>query len=257
MNKYISFSGGVESSAMCVLFGHKADAIFADAGWEHKPIYNRIKLVERCCREIHDSAFTIFRVKGKEKHNGVEYSTLQDYIRASKFYPSPMARYCTRAFKIEPIDEFLKDKGDVEIMIGLNYDERDRVGNHGLLPNVKYSYPLVDNKITRDQCLKVLDRFGLRPKFPPYMQRGGCVGCFYKSKKEFYAMAQLSPDEFKEVEDIEKDIQDERGKFYSIRKNIPSMEELRKLAETSMFKPEDLYNDYDLPETPCGVFCNR
>lgn len=37
----------------------------------------------------------------------------------------------------------------------------------------------------------------------------------------------------------------------------PTMEQLRKLAETSIFKPEELYNDYDLPETPCGVFCNR
>lgn len=38
MNKYISFSGGVESTTMCILYGHKADAIFADAGWEHKEI---------------------------------------------------------------------------------------------------------------------------------------------------------------------------------------------------------------------------
>jgi len=257
MKKYISFSGGVESSTMCVLFGAKADAIFADAGWEHEQIYNRIDLVEKRVREIHNNNFTIHRIKANVTHKGKNIDNLKDYIKETKFYPSQMARYCTRMFKIEPIDDFLNDAGDIELMIGLNYNEQERTGNHGLLPNVKYSYPLIDNKITRQACIKILDKAGLKPSFPPYMQRGGCVGCFYKSKKEFYAMALLSPDEFKEVEDIEKEIQDERGKFYSIRKNIPSMMELRKFAESSIFRPEELYGEYDLPETPCGVFCNR
>ena len=257
MRKYISFSGGVESSAMCVLFGNKADAIFADAGWEHKPINDRIELVEKRVREIHNNNFKIHRVKGKVTHKGEDIDNLKDYIKATKYYPSQMARYCTRMFKIEPIDEFLNNAGEVDLMIGLNYDERDRTGNHGLLQNVEYRYPLIEHKIDRPGCIKILKHAGLVPSFPPYMQRGGCVGCFYKSKKEFYAMAQLSPDEFKEVEDIEKEIQDERGKYYSIRKNIPSMAELRKLAETSIFSPDELYSKYDLPETPCGVFCNR
>lgn len=26
-------------------------------------------------------------------------------------------------------------------------------------------------------------------KLPAYMQRGGCIGCYYKSKKEYEAMA--------------------------------------------------------------------
>ena len=256
MKRYISFSGGVESSTMCVLFGKTADAIFADTGWEHREIYDRIDFVQERVREIHKNNFTVHKIKGKMKHLGVEYNTLQDYIRASRFYPSPMARYCTRAFKIVPIDRFLKDAGDVELMIGLNYDERERTGNHGLMPNIKYSYPLIENKVTRSACISILGKAGLEPKFPPYMMRGGCVGCFYKSKKEFYAMAQLSADEFKEVEDIEKDIQDERGKFYSVRDGIKSMESLRQLAETSMFDPKDLY-DMELPQTSCGVFCNR
>jgi len=257
MKKFISFSGGVESSTMCVLFGNKADAIFADTGWEHKEIYERIEFVERRVREIHKNNFTVHRIKASVKHKGEYYDNLPEYIRATKFYPSQRARYCTGEFKIKPIDLFLKGMGDVELMIGLNAAESDRVGNHGLLENVKYSYPLIDANINRDGCITILKHAGLLPSFPPYMQRGGCVGCFYKSKKEFYAMAQLSKDEFDEVVDIEKEIQDERGKYYSIRTNIPSMDELGKLARSSMFNAEDMYGEYDLPETPCGVFCNR
>ncbi len=255
--RFISFSGGVESSAMCVLYGNKADAIFSDAGWEHKQIYDRIDLVERRVRMIHKNNFTIYRITPTVRYKKIKYHRLQDLIKAMKFYPAPNARYCTREFKIKPIDNFLKKFNGVEIMIGLNYNERERTGNHGLGENIKYSYPLIENKITREMCIEFLELYNLEPRFPPYMQRGGCVGCFYKSKKEFYAMAHLSPDEFKEVEDIEIDIQDKRGKFYHIRPNIKSMKELRLLAESSMFKPKEMYNDYEQPETPCGVFCNR
>jgi len=257
MKKFISFSGGVESSAMCVLYGGQADAVFSDAGWEHKEIYDRIDLIEDRVRKIHKNNFKVHKITPKVRYKGVEYNRLQDLIKAMKFYPSPRARYCTGEFKIKPIDDFLSEVGDVELMIGLNYDERDRVGNHGLKPNVKYTYPLIENEITRKKCIEFLKPYNLEPKFPPYMQRGGCVGCFYKSKKEFYAMAHLSPDEFKEVEDIEIEIQDKRGKFYSVRDNIKSMKELRLLVETSMFRPEEMYGEYELPETPCGVFCNR
>jgi len=250
MKKYISFSGGVESSAMCVLFGGVADAIFADAGWEHKQIYDRIELMEKKVSELHYRDFKIHKVRNHKD------GRLQDYIRKGKFYPSPIALYCTRMFKIEPIDKFLNRTEKVELMIGLNADESERTGNHGLNENIVYSYPLIDNNINREACIEILKHANLNPKFPPYMQRGGCVGCFYKSKKEFYAMALLSPYEFDEVVEIEKEIQDERGKFYSIRPNIKSMTELGKLARNGMFNANEMYQDSQ-PETPCGVFCNR
>ena len=47
-----------------------------------------------------------------------------------------------------------------------------------------------------------------------------------------------------------------RGTFYSVRDGIKSMEELGKLARTSMFAPDEMYK-YIPQETSCGVFCNR
>ncbi len=45
MKKLLSFSGGVESRTMAILFGNKADAIFSDTGSEHEVLYqgNRTK----------------------------------------------------------------------------------------------------------------------------------------------------------------------------------------------------------------------
>lgn len=253
MKKFISFSGGVESSTMCVLFGKQADAIFADTGFEHKLLYQRIDQIEKKISDFHGNDFKIIRLSNPK-------GSLVDYIQKERFYPSFNARYCTRMFKIEPIDNFLKkfkDEG-VELMIGLNADEIDkRTGNHGNLSFVKYSYPLADNGITRSKCEEILNAMDLHPKFPVYMKRGGCVGCFYKSKSEYEAMIRLSPDEFDMVMNLEKSIQDIRKDFYAIKKDIGSLEKFKKnvLNQPEFFDFEKIYSNNF--ETKCGVFCNR
>ena len=70
---FISFSGGVEGTTMCILFGNKADAIFADTGFEHKLIYSQIDKVEKWCQSFHRSDFKIHRITSK-------YGTLPERI---------------------------------------------------------------------------------------------------------------------------------------------------------------------------------
>ena len=250
MNKFIAFSGGVESSTMCVLFGNKADAIFADTGFEHEEVYKRIDLIEQWCKDFHRKNFKIHRIKN-EKHG-----SLIDYIKKQKFYPNFQARYCTRMFKIEPIDEYLNQFNPAELMIGLNADEiEQRTGNHGNGKHIKYSYPLVDNKITRTGCILILKKAELYPNFPAYMQRGGCIGCYFKSKKEYEAMALLNPKEFKIVEDLENEIQDKRENFFSVLPNI-TMKQIKQNVNNMLFKPHEIYPIIN-NATKCGVFCNR
>jgi PP-loop superfamily ATP-utilizing enzyme len=256
MKSYISFSGGVESSTMCVLYGNKANGIFADTGFEHDKLYQRIELVEKTVREFHGNDFKIIIVKH-------ENETLPEYIKRSKFYPNFQARFCTRIFKIEPIDNYLKQYKNegAELMIGLNADEigegvnDPRTGNHGLLPFIKYSYPLAANGITREMCLRILETLNLQTNFPAYMKRGGCVGCYYKSKKEYEAMALLNPQEFKIVQDLEEEIQDKRDKFFSILQN-KSMKDIKENVSNLLFTPQEIYPVIN-NATKCGVFCNR
>lgn len=249
----ISFSGGVESRTMAILFGNKADAIFADTGSEHLALYAGLNTVEKKIREFHDNDFQIIRVQNEK------YGSLEDYIRMSKFFPSFNRRFCTGMFKIEPIDNYLKqfENEGVEIMIGLNADEANlRTGNHGLLPFVKYSYPLVENGINRRMCHEILQAAGIEPNFPPYMQRGGCKFCYYKSKKEYRAMAILDGEEFDEIISLEEDIQDEREEYYHIIPSIPNLRLFKQEAQSMLFAPEDMYSVIN-DATRCGVFCNR
>jgi hypothetical protein len=162
---------------MCILYGDKAKGIWADTGSEHKPMYERIAKLEGEIRKIHPE-FEIIKVKGEAIHKGETYHTLEDLALAYKFMPSGQARYCTRYFKIEPIDKYLKELGECELMIGLNIDEENsREGNWGLNKNVKYLYPLIEDGYTRKDCEDILNEHGLHPNMPVYMMRGGveCV----------------------------------------------------------------------------------
>lgn len=252
-NKFIAFSGGIESTTMCLIYGKDAKAIFADTGFEHQKLYEQIEKVEDKIKEIHPN-FEIIKVKN-EKHG-----TLQDYIKKTKFYPSFKSRFCTRMFKIEPIDNYLKQykEDGVILMIGLNIDETSRTGNHGNLKFVNYKYPLIENQINRSTCIELLKRSNILPLFPVYMKRGGCKGCFYKSKREYEAMIHLNPDEYDEVMNLEIEIQDKRGKFYKVRDGMPSFTIFKEkvLSQNLILDPKEIYS-FENDTTSCGVFCNR
>lgn len=261
MEKFISFSGGVESTTMCILYGSDAKAIWADTGAEHKKMYDRINTVEAQIKKLHPN-FEIIKVKGVAKYKGEYYDNLENLAVAQKFMPSGQQRYCTRLFKIEPIDKYLANVGQCELMIGLNLDEENsREGNWGLGENITYTYPLIDAGLTRADCEDILNIHGLHPNMPVFMLRGGCRMCFFKSEKEYKAMYHLSKDEFLEVMAFEEQIQDRRKKFYSIMSSAKSLRQLAEECEreSSFLGVSDwaeLYKSLK-KETSCGVFCHR
>jgi 3'-phosphoadenosine 5'-phosphosulfate sulfotransferase (PAPS reductase)/FAD synthetase len=254
--KFISFSGGVESRTMAVLFGNKADAIFADTGAEHDELYKQLDHVEQKIREFHGNDFKIIKLQAKDVE-GTGANTLIEYIKYRKYFPSFGRRYCTALFKIKPIDNYLQQFSEVELMIGLNSDEADlRTGNYGLMANVKYSYPLIDNGITRKMCYEILDAVGINPNFPAYMKRGGCKCCYFKSKREFEAMAILNEKEYDEVAELESTIQDKRDQFFHLAIGVPNLKDFKAKAKSVLFNSEEIYPVIN-NVTKCGVFCNR
>ncbi|MBP9791254.1 MAG: phosphoadenosine phosphosulfate reductase family protein [Bacteroidia bacterium] len=260
-NKFISFSGGVESTAMCVLYGADAKAIWCDTGSEHDEMYARIDFCEAAIKKIHPN-FEIIRLKPNVKVKGKFVSVLTDAIIGWKFMPSQGRRWCTGSFKIEPIDNFLAEQGECELMIGLNTDEETRSGNWGMKANVKYSYPLQEDDLTRDDCKDVLEQYNLLPDFPLYMNRGGCYMCIFKSISEYKAMYLFDRKTFERVGTLEESIQDKRNKFFTISTSQKSMRWIAEQVETEITGwggidvVKAFYQQIEQKQA-CGAFCHR
>jgi 3'-phosphoadenosine 5'-phosphosulfate sulfotransferase (PAPS reductase)/FAD synthetase len=258
MKRFISFSGGVESTAMCLLYGKGATAIFCDTGSEHSKMYERLDYIENMLKAFHKGDFEVIRIKPAKNYKGVEYNSLTEFIKAKNYFPNIYYRFCTADFKVKPIDRFLKKFEDVELLIGLNVDEKSRTGNHLKGKNITYKYPLIEDGYDRDFCIDLLKTYNLHPDFPAYMSRGGCKFCFFKSKKEFRAMVHLAPDEIEEVAQLEEAIQDKRDKYFRIKKDMPKMRQFIEIEKNNLFGDNSKYYESDADESPsCGVFCHR
>lgn len=242
---------------MCLLYGKGATAVFTDTGSEHAEMYRRIDYAEKCLTEIHSGDFRLIRLRASVTAKGEKVDSLTAYVDRMQFFPSSADRFCTSRFKIAPLDNFLKSEGESELLIGLNADESDRKGNHELLANVQYKYPLQDDGYTRHDCIEILEKHGLKPDFPAYMRRGGCIFCPFKSKKEYAAMVHLSPKELDLVRVLEEKCQDKRGKYYRIRQNMPALRDFIETEKNNLFGDLSPYYDAGEELYSCGVFCHR
>lgn len=240
MARYVSFSGGKDSTALALLCPD-ATPIFSDTGWEFDEMYEFIDGFEK------KTGREVIKIKNDDYPGGIP-----EYINHSKFLPNFHARWCTRMFKIEPFNDFLKE-GD-ELLIGLRVDEKQRVGNTGLT-GIHIRYPLQEMRYGLDDVLRLCLENGLLPRYPVYMMRGGCKGCFYKSKKEIEAMDALVPHVLDELQALEEGVQDERGRFFYIFPALGcSISNFRSQGVLFDTKPYFVESSMD---TYCGLFCRK
>lgn len=248
---------------MCVLYGKGATAIWADTGAEHHELYEAIDNCEAYLKKLHGD-FTLVRVKGKTKIRGEEVDSLDDAIRKWKYMPTAQARYCTRIFKIEPIDDYLKSQGDCELLIGFNADEepsKDRTGNYMECKNVLYRYPLYEDGYTREDCEEILTEHNFHPNFPIYMQRGGCRYCIYKSAAEYKALYLFDNETFMQNRKLEEEVQDKREKFFAMSVTQRPFSDIQNEIEQEIKtwgidEVKSWYKKISAHE-PCGAFCHR
>jgi len=242
LNKFVAFSGGVDSTALA-LIEKDAQPVFTDTGWEFPELYEHIENFEK------KTDRKVIRIKGN----------LPKYIKDQKYFPGHGSRFCTRMFKIEPYNKFIKEHLPAELFIGLRADEPDRIGNTTQLEGLNIRYPLRERGLNRVDVNKICIDAGLLPRYPLFMARGGCVGCFYKRKQEVIALINLKPKVAEELNQLEKEVQDKRGKFAlmfpNTGKSIQAM-----IDQKELFNPDEVYASAQQDDDvglECGLFCNR
>ena len=71
-------------------------------------------------------------------------------------------------------------------------------------------------------------------------------------------MVHLAPEEIQEVAELEESIQDRRGKYFRIKKDMPKISEFIQIEQNNLFDDNSEYYRIDNDDSPsCGVFCHR
>lgn len=225
----LSYGGGLNSSAMIVykveVLKQPPDLVIcADTKDEFKHTYEAFKYYREYCRRK-NIPFVMVNNKGKR---------LYDHCIEKKIIPSRMKRDCTTKFKIRPIRRYIRAKyGEKEnfIMdIGIDYGEATRMSD-SQVKYIKHRYPLVDNKINRNDCTKILKERGLM--IPP---KSGCWYCPFTKKQGWIDLQRKNP----ELLDASIKLEKNGSRYPEILLNTIPLEKLKK-----NWKNQKRLTDYD------------
>ena len=189
MIKIASFGCGVDSVAGLLLNSDYDEIIFADTGSEMPATYAYLDYFEK------KSGLTITKV------NREQYGKIYDYYYKSRVFPMPTFRDCTKKFKITPIRQYIRKKypkETFEMSIFIARDEFHRMRNSDV-QYIKNNYPLVDQKITRDDRLEIIKSNGYDLPI-----KSGCFFCPFNTKKRWIDLRNNHKDLFEKSKELEK-----------------------------------------------------
>lgn len=230
----ISLGAGVQSSTMALMAAAgeitpmPQCAIFADTQDEPGSVYKWIDWLEN------ELPFPVYRVtsgKLSEHANRTRTNKLTGrreniggvpLFIATESTPGPMARRCTKDFKIIPIVKAARKLGGIRRgqktigviqWIGISVDEIHRA-KYSREPWMKNIWPLMDLRMSRADCLRWMSNRGY-----PEPPRSACVFCPFHSDREWRRLRDDEPEEFKKA--IAFEIGYQTASNTSVLKTIP------------------------------------
>lgn len=223
-HRFMSFGGGVQSTAMLLLalrreIGPMPDAfIFADTGWEQRSTLNHVDWCEAQIRRVTNAP--LIRVSGgnirddqlsKARADGKRFVSIPYFLSGDGIG----RRQCTKEYKLRPIIQAQRDfigltRGEqarrrsvmAEVWIGISADEATRAKASWLSWQVN-RFPLIEAGLSRNECRALLDRAGW-----PQPVKSACIGCPFRDD---HAWAAMEPDEFEDACQIDDQIRDAPG----------------------------------------------
>lgn len=125
--------------------------------------------------------------------------------------PSPQMRWCTKNMKIKPLEQWIGDDQAISY-VAIRADEGNRKGYISTKSNIQAVFPFLDDGITHDDVLKILDDAGVGlPDYYEWRTRSGCYFCFYQRKAEWIGLADRHPELFQRAVQIEKKVLADAG----------------------------------------------
>ena len=217
--RVLSLGAGVQSSTLALMIEHGElppidAAIFADVKGEPKKVYDWLEYLKTKITSypIHIVTWRDLKQDILDASKG-EYKTF-----AAPFFTKNietgkkgmLMRQCTTDYKIKPVVQKIRSllslaKGErrkagtkVDLLMGISLDEVVRMKTNPL-KYITNEYPLVDKRMTRQDCLQWLE-----DNFYPAPPRSACTFCPYHSNKEWLNIKNDNPEEWKEVVEMDR-----------------------------------------------------
>jgi len=194
-NRYVlSYGGGVNTVALMIQLIRENkpldEVVFADTGGEVPETYSYIPIAKEFLAG-HGIPFKVVKARKHEDLYGCSYRR--------KVFPSALWRWSTRDFKVRPIHSYYRSFGThVNQYMGIAFDEIDRMKD-SLVDYVTNLYPLIENRITRQGCVEIIEAEGL-----PVPVKSGCFFCPFSTMGRWKWLYESHPDLYLKAVDLEE-----------------------------------------------------
>lgn len=249
--RVFSFGGGVQSVAALVLAARgelELDTfVFANVGEdsENPATLAYLEQVARPYAASHGVA--IEEVRRRRKDGSTE--TIRQRINRSKsviiparVFGRPLPRNCTVDFKIRPIATWCYRHGaratnPATIMLGITTEEWSRANNHSDSTYTRLTYPLLDRRISRADCVQIILSAGL-----PVPEKSSCYFCPFHTVPVWRELRDKHPEQFAQACELEESLQGRGGMRKPIRLtrfNLPLAQAVQGV-QPSLFEDDDM-----------------
>ena len=282
--RVLSLGGGVQSSTLALMadqdcFEHRPDAaVFADTQWEPPSTYEMVTwLQDTLSYPVHvvtQGSLPDLLADGVVREGGSTFMPVPAYTVTERPHQPLVTgmskRICTHEFKITPLRRKMRaligfgptdrlPKGlQVELWLGMSFDEIGRMKDSdvGWVANV---YPLIDERLTRRDCLKWWRTNA--PAGAPTPGKSSCVGCPYHSTRHWAQLSRDHPDLITGAAEVERRMQkaarrsDPHVTHYLHRRHLPLTEAVARdrLEQTNLDAQGVLFDEPTIEE--CGGYC--
>ena len=213
--RIVSFGGGVQSTALLVLASRGQidfqTFVFANVGDDSENPATLVYVRDVAMPFARQHGIAIYELHRWRKDGTIETLLMRLY-RSKRSMTIPvrmsgsfgfMRRNCTHDFKILRIEKWCKKHGATAAhpaitAIGISLDEAHRANsNHESLFQTKV-YPLLDLRLTRDDCAAIIGDAGL-----PVPPKSSCWFCPYHTNGAWQAMREQQPEQFRRAVELE------------------------------------------------------
>lgn len=228
--RVLNLGAGTQSSVLYLMMlrgeiPHADVAIFADTQWEPAAVYANIDwlksqgnatipIVKVTAGNLRADAIEF--MQNRKSADGKRYASMPLHVLNQNGSHGIINRQCTKEYKIEVIERYIrrtvlgmaprqrvpKDTSVVQVF-GISFDElwRMRTPNHKW---VDFDYPLVDLRMRRQQVIEWGERHYPGHHFP----RSACIGCPYRTNREWREMRDHRPAEWADAVQFDYTIRD-------------------------------------------------